>query len=118
MTILELINKTKKAEILIFSDVLETIDTSYDFIPTKFTNGSLINEANTNNGSCKVFSFAKIHHLNTIETLFLFGEHYQKVILTPNEEDHQNIRNFIKFGWEDIHFEKDALLEKNNSFLN
>lgn len=112
MTVLELIDKVKQPEILIFSDVLETIDASYNFTPTKFTNGSIINEANTNNGSCKVFSFAKLKELKVAETLFLFGEHYQKVVDTPSEVDHQNIRNFIKFGWEGIHFEKDALQEK------
>jgi hypothetical protein len=114
MTFLELIDKVKQAEVLIFSEVLETIDASYDFIPSKFTNGSVTNEANTNNGSCKVFSFAKLNELKVAETLFLFGEHYQKVVETPNEVDHQNIRNFIKFGREGIHFEKDALQEKNN----
>lgn len=109
MTVLELIDKVKQPEILFFSDVLETIDASYNFTPTKFTNGNVTNEANTNNGSCKVFSFAKLNELKVAETLFLFGEHYQKVVDTPNEEDHQNIRNFIKFGWEGIHFENDAL---------
>ena len=114
MSISELIYKVKKSEILPFTEVLQTIDASYIFTPTKFTNGSATNEANTNNGSCKVFSFAKLNELKVAETLFLFGEHYQKVVDTPNEEDHQNIRNFIKFGWEGIHFENDALHEKNN----
>jgi hypothetical protein len=112
MTVLELIDKVKQTEVLNFSDVLETIDASYNFTPTKFTNGTVTNETNTNNGSCKVFSFAKLNKLYQKETLFLFGEHYQKVVETPNEEDHQNIRNFIKFGWEGIHFENDALHEK------
>lgn len=112
MTVLELIKKVKQAEVLNFSDVVETIDASYNFTPTKFTNGSVTNEANTNNGSCKVISFAKLNELKVAETLFLFGEHYQKVVDTPNEEDHQNIRNFIKFGWEGIHFEDYALNEK------
>lgn len=112
MTVLELIDKVKQAEVLSFSDVVETIDASYSFTPTKFTNGSVTNDANTNNGSCKVFSFAKLNKLKVTETLLLFGEHYQKVVETPNEEDHQNIRNFIKFGWEGIHFEDDALEEK------
>ncbi|CAM3716301.1 HopJ type III effector protein [Flavobacterium gelidilacus] len=114
MTVLELIDKVKQAEVLIFSDVLETIDGSYNFIPTKFINGNVINEANTNNGSCKVFSFAKMLNLSSTETLFLFGEHYQKVLATPKEDDHQNIRNFMQFGWEAISFEENALDKKNN----
>lgn len=109
MTISELIYKVKQSKILPFAEILQTIDNLYVFTPTKFTNGNLTNEANTNNGSCKIFSLAKKYQLTVQETLFLFGQHYQKVVDSPNEEDHQNIRNFIKFGWEGIHFEKDAL---------
>lgn len=112
MTILELINKVKKSEIINFSEVINTIDNAFEFTPTKFKNGTAINEKNTNNGSCKVFSFAKLNQLTAIETLFLFGEHYQKVLQTLNDDDHQNIRNFINFGWEGIHFEGNALFEK------
>lgn len=101
--------KVQQAEILVFSEVIDSIDSYYSFTPTSFTNGELSNEAGTNNGSCKVFSFAKEQSLNVSETLFLFGEHYQKVLLTPNDEDHQNIRNFIKFGWEGISFSGNAL---------
>ena len=108
----ELVKKVKQSEIINFSEVIYAIDNAFEFIPTKFKNGAIINEANTNNGSCKVFSFAKLNQLTAIETLFLFGEHYQKVLHTPSEEDHQNIRNFINFGWEDIHFEGNALFEK------
>jgi hypothetical protein len=109
MTILELINKVKKAEIILFAEVIETIDANYSFTPTAFKNGEIINEENINNGSCKVFSFANKHCLNAQETILLFGEHYQKVLKTPNDNDHQNIRNFIKFGWNRIEFEKEAL---------
>lgn len=108
MTILELISKVKQAEIILFAEVIETIDAHYTFTPTHFKNGDVVNEANTNNGSCKVFSFANKHCLVAQETLFLFGEHYQKVLETPNDSDHQNIRNFIKFGWNEIEFEKEA----------
>ncbi len=110
MTIVELINKAKQSESIVFAEVIATIDANYSFIPTYFKNGEVINEANINNGSCKVFSFAKKHGLSAQETVFLFGEHYQKVLETPNETDHQNIRNFLKFGWDGIAFEKEALL--------
>ena len=109
MTVSELLHKLKQAESLSFSVVIATIDANYSFIPTAFKNGETFNEANTNNGSCKVFSFAKKHQLSIQETLNLFGEHYQKVIDTPNDTDHQNIRNFIQFGWDGIVFEKEAL---------
>ena len=109
MTVSILKEKVQQAEILVFSEVIDSIDSYYSFTPTSFTNGELTNEAGTNNGSCKVFSFAKEHSLNVSETLFLFGEHYQKVLLTPNDEDHQNIRNFMKFGWEGVQFPGNAL---------
>ena len=112
MNTVALVNKVKKSKIIDFSEVINTIDSAFEFTPAKFKNGAIINEANTNNGSCKVFSFAKLNQLTATETLFLFGEHYQIVLQTSSEDDHQNIRNFIKFGWEGIHFEANALSEK------
>lgn len=109
MTISNLIEAVQKAEIVAFSEVIATIDTHFIFTPTPFTNGVVTNDANSNNGSCKVFSFAKMYQLNEKDTLFLFGEHYQKVLATPEEMDHQNIRNFINSGWEGISFEGNAL---------
>ena len=109
MTVEALINKVKQSEILSFAEVIATIDTNYSFTPSFFKNGDVVNEENQNNGSCKVFSFAKMHQLSEKETLFLFGEHYQKVLETPSDTDHQNIRNFMKFGWNGIAFEKEAL---------
>ncbi len=109
MTISNLIEAVQKAEIVAFSEVIATIDTHFIFTPTPFTNGAVTNDANSNNGSCKVFAFAKIYQLEAKETLFLFGEHYQKVLATPEEMDHQNIRNFIKSDWEGISFEGNAL---------
>ena len=96
-----------------FQDVISYIDNNYDFEITAFRNGNLQNEANQNNGSCKIFSFAKINDLSKDETLALFGDFYRKDVLeNPNGEDHQNIRNFMEFGWEVIHFEGNALSMK------
>lgn len=97
-----------------FNDVNSFIDEHYDFIPTPFKNGNLINEANQNNGSCKVFSFAKLNNLSKDETLFLFGEFYREDVLkNPDGNDHQNIRNFIAFGWKGISFEGEALRKRS-----
>ncbi len=109
MTVEVLIYKVKQSEILSFAEVIATIDANYSFTPSFFKNGDVVNEENQNNGSCKVFSFAKMHKLSEKETLFLFGEHYQKVLETPSDTDHQNIRNFMNFGWNGIAFEKEAL---------
>jgi DNA-binding IscR family transcriptional regulator len=68
----------KSPETIIFKDIIAYIDENYDFTPTKFTNGNTINEANQNNGSCKVFSFAKQINLSKEQTLTLFGEFYRE----------------------------------------
>lgn len=103
----------KSPETIIFKDVIAYIDENYDFTPTKFTNGNTINEANQNNGSCKVFSFAQLKNLSKEQTLWLFGEFYREdVIKNPDGTDHQNIRNFIEFGWDGISFKGEALKKK------
>ena len=96
-----------------FNDVITFIDENYDFTPTKFTNGNTVNEENQNNGSCKVFSFAKLNNLSKEEPLALFGAFYREDVLeNPEGSDHQNIRNFMEFGWEGIQFEGEALHKK------
>ena len=103
----------KSPEKIIFKDVIAYIDENYDFAPTKFTNGNTINEANQNNGSCKVFSFAQLKNLSKEQTLSLFGEFYREDVLkNPDGTDHQNIRNFIEFGWDGISFDGEALKKK------
>ncbi|MFN3021906.1 HopJ type III effector protein [Soonwooa sp.] len=96
-----------------FNNVIADIDKHYDFFPTKFTNGAQINVANQNNGSCKIFYFAKINNLSKEQTLDLFGDYYKKEVLQdPEGDDHQNIRNFMKYGWDDVKFDGEALVEK------
>ena len=103
----------KSPETIQFNDVIAFIDSHYDFTPTKFTNGNTINEAGQNNGSCKVFGFAKLNALSKEETLALFGDFYRTDVLqNPEGEDHQNIRNFMEFGWDGISFEGEALKRK------
>ncbi|AZA85158.1 type III effector [Chryseobacterium lactis] len=100
-------------ETIQFSKVIAYIDENYNFTPTAFKNGDTTNQAGQNNGSCKVFSFAKLQGLAEEETLFLFGDFYRIDVLTnPGGDDHQNIRNFIKFGREGIVFDGDALEKK------
>lgn len=103
----------KSAGEIQFKEVIAFIDEHYDFTPTKFTNGNTVNEANQNNGSCKVFSFAQLNDLSKEETLNLFGEFYREdVLINPEGTDHQNIRNFMEFGWHGISFEGKALRRK------
>ena len=100
------------SETLIFSDVIATIDEHYDYTPQTFHNGEAANAAGTNEGSCKVFSFAQLNGLKEAQTLACFAEHYRGVLATPEGGDHGNIRNFMKTGWAGVSFDGEALQEK------
>lgn len=104
---MNLIDKIQnQPETILFPEVIEYIDSKYNFTPTPFTNGTTVNEANQNNGSCKLFYFAKIQKLSPEQTLHLFGDFYRMDVLgNPEGTDHQNIRNFMKFGWNGIVYE-------------
>ncbi len=98
-----------------FSDTIAVIDAHYDFTPTAFKNGDQQNEDGQNNGSCKIFSFAKLHGLTREQTLSCFGSYYRNDVLkNPHGTDHQNIRNFIRTGWDGIAFQRDALTPKKS----
>jgi len=100
-------------ESISFNDTIAVIDSHYDFTPSAFRNGEMQNEAGQNNGSCKVFSFARMHRLTQQQTLHCFGSYYRDDVLKhPQGSDHQNIRNFIKTGWRGIAFEGNALTLK------
>ena len=105
------LNKIKSnPEILTFQETIEVLESNYNFTPTAFKNGNQINNAGENNGSCKIFAFAKIHQLEKDQTLALFGSYYfDDVLKNPDGNDHQNIRNFMIFGWDGISFEGEAL---------
>ncbi len=96
-----------------FTDTMAVVEALYDFTPTAFQNGDLHNEAGQNSGSCKLFSFAKLQNFSVEQTLACFGDFYRKDVLeNPDATNHQNIRNFIKTGWEGISFKGAALTEK------
>lgn len=96
-----------------FEDVMEVIANNFDYTPTQFTNGDAVNEAGTNEGSCKIFAFAQLAELTPQQTLHCFGRFYrQDVLENPEGEDHGNIRNFMKFGWGKVSFAQTALVAK------
>jgi hypothetical protein len=105
------LNKVKQnPELITFQETIEVIDSNYSFTPTTFKNGNQLNNVNENNGSCKIFAFAKINNLEKDATLSLFGSYYfDDVLKNPDGIDHQNIRNFITFGWDGILFDGEAL---------
>ena len=106
-------------ETIAFQDVIKQIEENYLYTPTRFINGtnddSVTNLAGENEGSCKIFSFAKMHALDKTQTLHCFGQYYrQDVLQNPDNTDHANIRTFIKHGWDNISFDKAALVLKEN----
>lgn len=107
----ELLVKLKSGEVK-FADVIAFIEARFEHHPTAFKNGQQVNAATENQGSAKVFSFAKLNDLNPIDTLSLFAEHYHTVLDTPDATDHQNIRQFMIHGWDSIQFEGTALTAK------
>ena len=111
----QLLEQLKNAqEDVEFQDVIEVINDHYDYQPTLFTNGpedtGVINKAGENEGSCKIFSFARLQQLDEAQTLNCFGRYYREDVLKhPEKTDHQNIRTFIEYGWEHIDFDGSAL---------
>ncbi|MDO6759625.1 HopJ type III effector protein [Tamlana sp. 2_MG-2023] len=102
-----------KPKSIAFSETMSTIEAHYKFTPTAFINGALKNGAGENSGSCKLFAFAKKQGFTKEETLACFGRFYfEDVLEDPNGSGHQNIRNFMKTGFEGLVFEGEALLEK------
>jgi HopJ type III effector protein len=118
MTIDELVQQIKsQADTVQFDDVIDCIDEYFDYTPTHFTNGQghdvVMNQAGSNEGSCKIFAFATTEGLSEPETLACFGKYYREDVLqNPDANDHANIRTFMRHGWKGIRFEQSALVEK------
>ena len=71
-----------------------------------------MNTAGQNSGSARVLAFGQLHHLSVLDTLSLFAEHYKAVLANPAGEDHQNIRQFKKYGWGGVQFKGQPLKAK------
>jgi HopJ type III effector protein len=107
-TFLQKLKQTLSA--ITFPETIAVIEENYHFTPTAFSNGTQHNAAGENSGSCKLFAFAKWQNLSQAETLACFGAYYfEEVLGNPEGTNHQNIRNFMKTGWEGIQFEGEAL---------
>jgi len=117
MSLAAFIEKAKQQQPISFNETIEVITAHYDYQPTEFSNGlgeyALISPAGTNEGSCKIFTFAQLHQLDQQQTLNLFGDFYHTDVLNdPNGTSHQNIRNFIRDGWAGIQLNGTALTSK------
>ena len=99
---------------IVFADVIGLIRQLYDYSPTRFSNGKddhkVINLSGSNEGSCKIFAFAKLQEFSKEETLLCFGAFYRNDVLKhPEANDHANIRSVMQYGWDDVAFDEDAL---------
>ncbi|CAA0114892.1 Uncharacterised protein [BD1-7 clade bacterium] len=111
MSLLDTLNN--QPETVQFADVIAHIESNYNYTPTRFTNADAVNDAGTNEGSCKIFAFAQLNNLPEAQTLMLFGDFYRNDVLeNPEGTDHANIRNFIQHGWAGINFDGTALSAK------
>jgi hypothetical protein len=116
MSLDQFLHKIKHGEAVNFQESIAVIDQHYQYIQTEFRNGvsdPLINPPGKNEGSCKIFAFAKLHQLSKEQTLGLFGDYYRIDVLGhPDSNDHLNIRTFMRDGWEGIAFPNQALLRR------
>lgn len=94
-----------------FNDTMAIIEKLYTYTPSDFKNGpDVTNDAGTNEGSCKLFAFAKLQNLSQQQTLQCFGDYYRKDVLeNPDNTDHANIRSFIQNGRDGISFTSTVL---------
>jgi len=116
MSLTSFIERIRNNAAVSFDETIAVITENYHYQPTEFSNGlndqALVNQAGTNEGSCKIFAFAQINQLDQQQTLSLFGDYYRDVLNEPQGTGHQNIRNFMQYGWDGIHFKGVALTAK------
>lgn len=114
MTTTEYLEKLKSTpDTIEFNEIIELIESEYEFKPTAFRNGDIKNSESENLGSCKILSFGQMHGLTVDQTLACFGAYYRDDVLkNPNGDDHSNIRSFMKNGWTGIEFDGVALKAK------
>jgi hypothetical protein len=110
MQLKEFLAQVKAGEKVSFQDSIVVIAANYLYTPTRFVNWNVVNEVGTNEGSCRLFYFAKLHGLTPDQTLGLFGDYYWKDVLEhPEAPSHANIRSFMQHGWAGIAYDGEAL---------
>merc|ERR1719247_2756388 len=84
---------------------MAAVEAGYVYTPSAFSCGEIASTAEQNQGSAKIFSFARLNNLDESTTLQLFGRFYREDVLqNPDGSDHGNIRNFMKTGWAGVTF--------------
>ena len=93
-------NVEMDADDLKFEEVMEIIDTHFESGLIEFKNGDIVNKPGENEGSAKLLSYAALSDFDKDTTLKLWGQYYREVLADPDGDSHQNIRNFMKTGWD------------------
>ncbi|MGJ0430710.1 HopJ type III effector protein [Methylobacter sp.] len=117
MSLTAFIEKIKNNAPVGFDETMAVITENYHYQPTEFSNGlnddAVVSPAGTNEGSCKIFAFARLNGFDQQQTLNLFGDYYRVDVLNdPNGTGHANIRNFMKYDWDGISFKSEPLTAK------
>ena len=103
------IQLSTEPETISFQQSIGIIEQMYYFQPCAFKNGELSNAAGENTGACKILAFGALHQLSEPQTLFLFGDFYRSVLENPKGQEHLNIRNFMRSGWDGVEFDGQPL---------
>ena len=111
----QLAARVRAGEPVSFEEVMAVVAQHYRYRPCRFRNGlgrdPIVNEAGTNEGSCRVLYLGRLLALSETHTLELFGDYYRRDVLgAPNGTDHANIRRFMRDGWAGVDFD-DVVLE-------
>ena len=112
MNIAEFTEQLQSAPVTVsFETVMAVIEENFQYSPSRFSNGkgeqAVLNEAGTNEGSCKIFALGQALTLTEAQTLACFGRFYREDVLgSPDGVDHGNIRSFMVHGWAGIQFDK------------
>ena len=108
-------NVEMSADDLKFEEVMELIDEHYESGLIEWKNGDIVNKPDENEGSAKLLSYAALSNMDKETTLKLWGQYYREVLADPDGDSHQNIRNFMKTGWDGVPFENGIALTRKNS---
>mgnify|MGYP000146653947 CR=1 FL=1 len=95
-----------------FETTLAFIEQAFNFTPSAFINGGVLNTIEQNQGSCKVFALAQLLNLSQQQALSCFGQHYRDVLATPDVDNHHNLRRVLKEGLDNISFDQFPLEKK------
>ena len=72
---------TSAPETIELEQTMATIEKQYLYTPKAFSCGKVVSPADKNQGSAKLFSFAKLNKLSKDTTLQCFGRYYREDVL-------------------------------------